>query len=80
MKPKNYEPQRHAQSSAVAKTSIPDPLKNLVNSPPPASVKQSTTSGLLSICLGDLMLEISINFCCGTSYSFSINMLTECNI
>ena len=50
LKPKSIEPERRAPSSAVpAKTHVPSPSKNLVNSPPPASVKRSTSSGFLEL-------------------------------
>jgi len=45
-KPKSYTPERRAPASAViVKTTVPVSSKILINSPPPASVKQSTKSG-----------------------------------
>jgi len=47
LKPRSREPGRCAPSSPVAKTQVPVSVLNLVNSPPPASVRQSARSGLL---------------------------------
>lgn len=51
LKPKVSEPERRAPSSAVTKAAVPSPSKNLINSPPPASVKKSTASGAFNLFL-----------------------------
>ena len=41
------KPERRAPSTAAAKPRVPVSLKNLVNSPPPVTVKQSVKSGTI---------------------------------